>query len=167
MDQCAVGPNGELLDESKIVWVNDPDDPTPISPAPSLLTRVHPFFTGGLVPAVMVAGSRRSGRISKPSKRMLDPDNSERAEGSKRPKASRPAILESDTEDNEDPDDVDEPGATTDGDDAANDTDKDSEMADVEAAEEAYAATKAMGDNDRDVSPFFSANLSLKPFFNS
>jgi hypothetical protein len=26
-DQCALGPDGKLLDASEIVWVHDPDDP--------------------------------------------------------------------------------------------------------------------------------------------
>ncbi len=29
-DQLAVGPNGQLLNASKIAWYNDPDDPHPI-----------------------------------------------------------------------------------------------------------------------------------------
>jgi len=32
-DNCAVGPDGKLLDESEIDWVHDPDDDTPIAPA--------------------------------------------------------------------------------------------------------------------------------------
>ena len=31
-DQPALGPDGQLLDASKIVWFNDPDDPHPIRP---------------------------------------------------------------------------------------------------------------------------------------
>jgi len=31
-DQPALGPNGQLLDASKIVWYNDPDDDHPIQP---------------------------------------------------------------------------------------------------------------------------------------
>ncbi|KAG6808200.1 hypothetical protein H0H92_005059 [Tricholoma furcatifolium] len=30
-DQCALGPNGTLLDAQDIVWYNDPDDKIPIS----------------------------------------------------------------------------------------------------------------------------------------
>ena len=30
VDQPALGPDGQLLDASKIVWYNDPDDPQPI-----------------------------------------------------------------------------------------------------------------------------------------
>ena|SRR5712671_6250365 len=32
-DQPALGPDGQLLDASKIVWYNDPDDPHPIQSA--------------------------------------------------------------------------------------------------------------------------------------
>ncbi|KAF8460448.1 hypothetical protein DFH94DRAFT_678468 [Russula ochroleuca] len=31
-DQAALGPDGQLLDTSKIAWFNDPDDPKPIQP---------------------------------------------------------------------------------------------------------------------------------------
>ena len=31
-DQPALGPDGQLLDASKIAWYNDPDDPHPIQP---------------------------------------------------------------------------------------------------------------------------------------
>ena len=31
-DQPALGPNGHLLDASKIIWYNDPDDNQPIQP---------------------------------------------------------------------------------------------------------------------------------------
>jgi hypothetical protein len=33
-DQCALGPDGKLLDASKIPWYDDPDDPQPIQPTP-------------------------------------------------------------------------------------------------------------------------------------
>jgi hypothetical protein len=33
-DQCALGPDGKLLDASKIAWYGDPDDPQPIQPTP-------------------------------------------------------------------------------------------------------------------------------------
>ena len=153
-DQCALGPDGQLLDESKIVWHHDPDDPTPIVPVTS---PIHQFFARGSSPALIVNGSRRSGRVLKPSKRLLDADNAERAGGSKRPRASHVTVVESDTED---PEGIVESGETTDGNDVATDTDGndvvtdtdvDSEMVDVNAAEDAYAATKAMGDRDREV----------------
>ena len=40
-DNCAVGPNGELLDESEITWVYDPDDNRPMPPAMTSLTDQH------------------------------------------------------------------------------------------------------------------------------
>lgn len=33
-DQPALGPDGQLLDASKIAWYNDPDDSHPIQPTP-------------------------------------------------------------------------------------------------------------------------------------
>ena len=79
-DQCALGPDRQLLDESKIVWHHDPDDPTPIAPVTG---PIHQFFAGGSSPALIVKGSRCSGRVLKPSKCLLDADNAERAGGSK------------------------------------------------------------------------------------
>ena len=35
-DQPALGPDGRLLDASKIIWFNDPDDSHPIQPVPSV-----------------------------------------------------------------------------------------------------------------------------------
>ncbi len=31
-DQCALGPDGQLLDVTEIKWYNDPDDTQPIQP---------------------------------------------------------------------------------------------------------------------------------------
>ena len=92
-DQCAVGTDRKLLDESEIVWYNDIEDSVPIaatavqvlplgatsiSSAPKATT-LHAFFTGvpHPGPAVFVAGAHRSSRISKPSKRVLDVNNVE------------------------------------------------------------------------------------------
>jgi hypothetical protein len=44
-DQPALGPNGQLLDTSKIEWFNDPDDPQPIR-------RVRPSSELGLTSQV-------------------------------------------------------------------------------------------------------------------
>ena len=64
-DQCALGPDGKLLDATEIVWVNDPDDPIPIEPIrqadvgdilPSNSSTIHLYFRGGPPPATMVAG---------------------------------------------------------------------------------------------------------------
>jgi hypothetical protein len=35
-DQPALGPNGQLLDTSKIVWYNNPDDDHPIQPTSNM-----------------------------------------------------------------------------------------------------------------------------------
>jgi len=37
-DNCAVGPDGELLDKSEIPWVYDPDDDRPMPPMTTSLT---------------------------------------------------------------------------------------------------------------------------------
>ena len=91
---------------------------------------------------------------------MLDADNAERAGGSKRPRASRRVMLiKSDTED-DDPEGIVGPGKTE-SNDVGLDTDVDSEMVDVDAAEDAYAMTKAMGDRDREVA-FISLFFLIK-----
>jgi hypothetical protein len=36
-DQCAVGPDGKLLDADKMTWLNNPDDETPLPPVASTL----------------------------------------------------------------------------------------------------------------------------------
>ena len=99
-DQCALGSDRQLLDKSEIFWHHDPDDPTPIIAPATGTAPTHPFFTGGSSPSVVAASSHHSGRVSKPSKHVLDADNAKRAEGSKRPRASRcVVIVESDTAD--------------------------------------------------------------------
>lgn len=175
-DQCALGSDGKLLDASEIAWVYDPDDPTLIEPiqqadgifpSSSNSSAIHPLFRGGPPPATMVAGSRRSNRVSHPSKRVLDPDNSERPDALKRPRPSRQKIVESDSDDNC-VDDGNGDGAATDAENAVIDTDVDSEMVDTdfEAVDEAYVATKAMGDTDREVRSIPSRLLTLVYFIN-
>jgi hypothetical protein len=48
-DQCAIGTDGNLLDESKIVWYNDAEDSVPIAPrsftATSQLLPLRPSTT--------------------------------------------------------------------------------------------------------------------------
>jgi hypothetical protein len=71
---CAVRPDGSLKEASEIDWTFDPDQETPPT-APALLTsektKVHPFFSGEAPPAA----SRRSGRATRPSNRIVDPNN--------------------------------------------------------------------------------------------
>ena len=140
-DQCALGPDGKLLDASEIVWVNNPDDPTSLEP---------------IQPATMVAGSCWSKRVSHPSKRILDPDNFECPNVSKQPCPSHQkntVELDSDENDNNCVDDSNGDGAATNVEDAVINMDVDSEVVDTdfEAVEEAYVATKAMGDTDHEV----------------
>jgi hypothetical protein len=169
-DQCALGPDGKLLDASEIVWVNDPDDLMPVASIqqavvdatalPPKSSGTHPFFRGP-PPAVMVAGSRRSGRVSRPSKRALDPDNIERPNVSKRPRPSHQKnVVDSELDSDEhDQDCIDNDNDADGGIETEVDSDHDSEVVntdlDSEAVEEAYASTKAMGDADREVSLYF------------
>jgi hypothetical protein len=63
---CAQGPDGCLLDASKITWYNDPDDSEPL---PTTSRTMHAS------PVTKIAGSRRSGRSLQPSARIRDPEN--------------------------------------------------------------------------------------------
>jgi len=44
-DNCAVGPNGNLLDASQIVWFNDPNDNEPMAPATSSMAQPQVSMT--------------------------------------------------------------------------------------------------------------------------
>jgi len=77
---CAVRPNGSLKDALEIDWHFDKDDHTPFtvaakSPESGSSQMLHPFFSGQASPAILVTGSRRSGRTICPSNRIVDPDN--------------------------------------------------------------------------------------------
>src|SRR5271168_1381710 len=98
-DQCALGLDGALLDAEHIAWYNDPDDTVPLpAPAKPPGQALHVFFSGAAAPAVLVAGSRRSARVSHPSKRLVDPDNAERASSSKRPRTRKILVYDSEVE---------------------------------------------------------------------
>jgi len=175
-DQCAVGTDGSLLDESKIIWYNDAEDSVPIAPAasqaPPLVpssssvtkaTTLHAFFNGTSTPrpAVFFADARRSSRVSKPSKRVLDVNNAEpQADSSKRARIARKKPVPSESEDE---------ASIAHASDAGGDTDV--EMEDSVTAEDAYALTKAMGDQDRKVSAldgypnYPTMNLIIYPGF--
>jgi len=170
-DQCAVAADGSLLDASDIIFYNDPDDdnPLPNSNSATTSTQVHPFFRRGPAPSKIVAGSRRSARVARPSARITDPNNLEAsgsavtrkrsatvtasAQGSLHA-ARRAKLTDSDDEsehDNEmdnaeadagDDDDVGTGNVTTEEEGGGDSTD-------VEHVEEAYCTTKAMGDADR------------------
>ncbi|KAF8434361.1 hypothetical protein L210DRAFT_3649208 [Boletus edulis BED1] len=77
-DQCAVGPDVQLLDASKIKFFHDVDDEIPLPPVPGPSTL--PFGSTGIklripLPAVKTAGRRQAHRISKPSLRLTNTDN--------------------------------------------------------------------------------------------
>lgn len=165
-NECAVAEDGSLLDATKIVFYNDPDDDVPL---PNL---ADSFFQAGHAPSTLGAGSRRSGRATRPSARIMDPDNTEgpmsaimsrkrsatvttSTEASLR--AARRAKLIPDLETigvDEELLDFDEViAAAEDGEGEMKDTtDEDSDgegETDNEQAEEAYRNTKAMGNADR------------------
>ncbi|KAF7372131.1 hypothetical protein MVEN_00072000 [Mycena venus] len=69
--QCAVGPDGQLLPASEIIFYNDPDDDHPLPPVKTSSTKatnITEFFQ-----------RRSSSRISRPSARVSDPNNAESA----------------------------------------------------------------------------------------
>jgi hypothetical protein len=153
-DQCAVGPDGNLLDASEIAWQHDPDDPTPLmAPSSSPKTPTlqwHPFFRGGAAPTLEVAGSRCSVRVPKPSKRVSDANNAESASKPKRRRVLQKKIVSSEPEDvNSEPEDVSEGEHVSDREENA--VAGDVEILDNADAEKAYLATKSMGDRDREV----------------
>ena len=160
-DQCALAPDGGLLDASAITFYNDVDDDTPLPNPMTTSTPLHPFFQG---PGNVVGGSRRSARVSRPSAHITDPDNVEAPAVPRKRPATRWAKVTDDDDGSEphnesdnaevslgDDNDVVMGDAspeggdiTTEGEDGGGDTD-------VEIVEEAYRSTKAMGDADRQV----------------
>lgn len=160
-DQCAVGTDGTLLDQSKITWYNDPDDSIPIAPTadtvppsapptPSALkaTTLHTFFKDGSTSAGadLDMGIRRSSRISKPSKRVLDANHMDQ-EMPKRTRRTKVVESESESEADDENKEHDDAVATQ----ASGGGDTDVDMGDPVMAEDAYELTKAMGDQDRKV----------------
>jgi hypothetical protein len=78
-DCCALNADGTLKDASEITFFNDPDDEVPLPQPSSSTTSAKDAFSillkAGRTPATVAAGSRRSGRPSKPSARIRDADN--------------------------------------------------------------------------------------------
>ena len=75
---CAVGPEGNLKDASEIQWYHDKDDDAPIAtapPSPASNGVAVPSFFSKNGPVNIIAGSRRSTRSTRPSARILDPEN--------------------------------------------------------------------------------------------
>jgi hypothetical protein len=174
-NQCALAADGSLLDAANIVFYNDPDDdaPLPSSKSASTLTPVHPFFQGGAAvpaPDKLITGSRRSGRVTRPSARITDPNNMETLPSTVARKRSatisgasveaslrgagraKLADVDDEIEDDEsdtanfiaEDDNIETSYPTTEEEDGGH-------TADIECIEEAYLTTKAMGDTDRQV----------------
>ncbi len=83
MSDCAVGPDGKLLDAKDIQWFEDADSLELINHAATSLSittanspaTIHLFFCGEPAPAVVVAGACCSGHTTRPSNKITDPDN--------------------------------------------------------------------------------------------
>jgi hypothetical protein len=185
---CAQDANGNLLSPSKIQWFNDVDDEHPIPAAPPTSLRssessppqpttLDHFFSSGsgnTTPKAAekpgIAPSRRSGRATRPSARILDPDNTETpaASSSLKRKASTGRVTEKvsrarkviedsdgggDTE-LEDVQDAQDEGDNT-LDDSFVDPTENADSGEDGDTEGNYTSTKALGDADREVS-FFS-----------
>jgi hypothetical protein len=188
-DQCAVAEDGSLLDASKITFYDDVDDDTPLpnsaSQSKSITTsdNLHPFFRGGKAPSSIVAGSRRSGRVTRPSVRVTDPNNLETSISRKRSatvtatiegsvRAARRAKHALHVDETEDVSEGElgnsgyqlEVGFDAENDDdgeagmvdATTDDEGEEDSSDIEQAEEEYHRTKGMGDSDRKVCLIFS-----------
>lgn len=177
MSGCAVGPDGKLLDAKDIQWFEDADSSEPINHAATSLSTAT---------ANSPATIRRSGRATRPSNKITDPDNAE--------VLSLPAMRPSNKVTNADDAEASSFAAThkrkasrtmaagrrinrkfigddkgsTDGSEISDyepdvaehpATSSDNEAGNTEPDEDpdvGYASTKAMGDADREVSLFLS-----------
>ncbi|KAG1904560.1 uncharacterized protein F5891DRAFT_1183985 [Suillus fuscotomentosus] len=72
---CALNPDGSLKDASDIKFYNDPDDDIPLPNVPSSSNTFPVLLKAGCTLAIVVAGSRHSGRPSKPLAHIRDADN--------------------------------------------------------------------------------------------
>jgi len=167
-DQSALAADGTLLDASQIVFYNDPDDDIPLPTGSN-------NSESDLVPVV---SSRRSGRVTRSSARALDPNNLEASVTRKRSatmtvskddsvRAARRAKVSmgDEVEDEQDRDDLDDEEVDEEVQESMGDEEAEtpgSISTDNEEAEEAYTATKAMGDSDRRVSLSFHHYVSDK-----
>ena len=145
MTDCAVGPDGSLLDADKIVWYNDADSSEPIA-------TTNP-------PTTAEAVSRCSGRAIQPSNKLVDPDNVEVATWKPRHKRKASHTMAADRRINRKV-----TIGSSDGSDGSEESDCDLKVADHPATLEAgdtelgedsdigYLSTKAMGDADHEVS---------------
>ncbi|KAG2368680.1 hypothetical protein BDR07DRAFT_1477879 [Suillus spraguei] len=75
---CTLNADGSLKDVSDIMFYNDLDDDIPLPNVPQTESSSNAFpvlLKAGCTPAIVVAGSRRSGHPSKPLARICDADN--------------------------------------------------------------------------------------------
>jgi hypothetical protein len=166
MTGCAVGPDGNLLDASQIIWFNDGDDVTPIS-GPSLLKASPLPRPASRSPSPIIAGSRRPRRVVRPSAKARDPDNLEsctilakRKRSTKQPARCEVVSGNSDSDkENTDPDDLVQSARSEyvcSTEDAKDDTNKDDVTTEIDddsdQGDGGYVSTKKMGDDDRQVS---------------
>ena len=146
---CAVGPDGELLDPSQIIWYNDADNDEPMAqattpltaqPQPQLSATTLDSFVTKVPPPV-----RRSTRAACPSAKAIDPDN---AMAIKRKSSNAPSpnpscrLRQASPEHDEDKDS--EP-------DASEPDFPNTEEDDPVGLGDTYQVTKALGDADRQV----------------
>ena len=179
---CAQDANSNLLLPSKIQWFNDVDDehPIPAAPPTSLCssessppqaTIDHFFSSGNATPKAAekpgIGPSHHSGRTTRPSARILDPDNTETlivlsslkqkaSIGRVTEKVSCPhkVIEDSDSSGNtklEDFQDAQDEGDNT-FDDSFVDPTENADSSKDSNTEGNYTSTKALGDTDREVS---------------
>ena len=173
MSDCAVGPDGNLLNTKDIEWYKDVDSSEPINKAtiPSSITTtnssttIHPFFHGGPAPTIVVAGVHCSRCMTHPSNRITDPDSAKASSSATMHmcKASssmgaahcinhKVAVNDEGSTDGSEINDyepnVAEHPATTSDNEADTEPEEDTNLA--------YVSTKAMGDADHEVS-FFSS----------
>lgn len=173
MSNCALGADGKLLDASEIQFFNDVDDDVPISgPSNPPPIPIHPLFSRAS-PVQKVAGSRRTARVSRPSAKVIDPNNAETISRKRKAESidvnprpiTRPTILDGD--DISDDDDDNPPPLASDNasddettDEVDHDIHADDDELDDADAQLAYASTKEMGDADRTVCYLHSYKIS-------
>jgi hypothetical protein len=191
MSGCAVGKDGALLDADQIDFYNDPDDVVPISgPSRPLIaasswssissttpSTLNTFFNSTRVPAVKLAGARCSQRVSRPSAKVLNPNNMvsrkrQAADDPNRTASSRRRVLSPATTSDHDTDvdDASQDDAAVRS--ASNLIDSEYEQEGVvdedtdDGVIKAYEATKSMGDIDRQVRVFQLSSRSARVHLN-
>jgi len=160
-DGCAIGPDGNLLHESEIPWVHDPDDDEPM-PAMTSLTVQRQLSATTLDSFVTkVPPACRSTCTTRPSTKVINPDNamSIKCKQSDAPAPNpscrlRQASPEHEEDMTTEPDTT-EPDATEPDSSDCIDTEED----DPDDPGKAYRVAKALGDADRKVYAHCSSQI--------